>query len=194
MKEEVIIIDFLDSFTYNIAAEVRNVGLSVVVVENSPSVFRKIEKIRQKKILILGPGPGHPDDYKEIFPSVEKLLGNKNLFFLGICLGHQLIWRIKGEKVLRSKNPIHGMAVPFIIPPWKEYFKKKDWGVETMVQRYNSLMVIPSKKNKFYFSFSGGEVMAGKFERGLTYQFHPESVGTENPALFFKPLKKILTK
>jgi anthranilate/para-aminobenzoate synthase component II len=36
--------------------------------------------------------------------------------------------------------------------------------------------------------------MAGRFERGLTYQFHPESIGTDNPELFFEPLKKILTK
>jgi anthranilate/para-aminobenzoate synthase component II len=194
MKEDVIIIDFLDSFTYNIAAEVGKIGFDLKVFENSISVFKKLEKIKEKKVLILGPGPGHPDEYQKVFPIIKRLLKKKNLFFLGICLGHQILWRIQGEQVVKSKKPIHGMAVPFIIPPWEDIFKKRNWGMETMVQRYNSLTVKPSRRNKNNFSFSGGEVMAGRFERGLTYQFHPESIGTDNPYLFFEPLKKILTK
>ncbi len=194
MKEEVIIIDFLDSFTYNIAAEVGKKGFNFKVFENSLMVFKKLEKIKEKKVIILGPGPGHPDEYQEIFPIIQRLLKKKNLFFLGICLGHQILWRVQGEQVVKSKKPIHGMAVPFIIPPWEDLFKKRIWGIETMVQRYNSLTVKPSRKNRNNFSLSGGEVMAGRFERGLTYQFHPESIGTDNPDLFFEPLKKILTK
>lgn len=194
MKEDVIILDFFDSFTYNIANEVAQIGLSVSVHQNAPEVFKKLLKTRKKKILILGPGPGHPDDYQDIFPLIEKLFQNKNLYFLGICLGHQIIWRIKGDKVIKSENPIHGQAVPFKIPPWKEFFKKGDFGFETLVQRYNSLTVIPSGKNRGDFSYSAGEVMAGKFERGLTYQFHPESVGTIDSKIFFEPLKKILSK
>ena len=194
MKEDVIILDFFDSFTYNIANEVAQMGLSVSVHQNPNEVLKKLLNIRKKKILILGPGPGHPDEYKDIFPLIEKLFQNKYLYFLGICLGHQIIWSIKGENVLKSKNPIHGRAVPFKIPPWKEFFNKRDFGHETLVQRYNSLTVIPSGKNMGDFSFSKGEVMAGKFERGLTYQFHPESVGTINSKIFFEPLKKILCK
>lgn len=194
MKEDVIILDFFDSFTYNIANEVSKLGPSVRVVQNSLKIWQKIETLNKRKVIILGPGPGHPDDYQIFFPLIKKSFKNINLNFLGICLGHQLIWRIKGEQVLKSQNPIHGRAVPFKIPPWEEFFKKKDWGFETLVQRYNSLTVIPSVKNKKNFSMAGGEVMAGRFERGLTYQFHPESVGTTNPEIFFEPLKKILSK
>jgi anthranilate synthase component II len=194
MNEDVIILDFFDSFTYNIANEVAQRGLSVSVHQNPYKVFSELLKTRKKKILVLGPGPGHPDDYHDIFPLIKKLFQNKHLHFLGVCLGHQIIWRIKGDKVVKSENPIHGRAVPFKIPPWKEFFDKPDWGHETMVQRYNSLTVIPAEKNIKDFSFSAGEVMAGKFERGLTYQFHPESVGTINSKIFFEPLKKILCK
>lgn len=194
MKEEVIIVDFFDSFTYNIASEVFRLGLSVTVERNAIAVLKKLEKIEKKKVLILGPGPGHPDDYKNLFPLIEKLFDNKYLNFLGICLGHQIIWRIKGEEVCKSIRPIHGMAVPFKIPPWEDYFNRPDFGLETMVQRYNSLVVKSSEKNRKNFSFSSGEVMAGKFERGLTYQFHPESIGTLNSNIFFEPLKKILSK
>jgi len=194
MREDVIILDFFDSFTYNIANEVESLGITVAVKQNSLKTWKKIENIGKRKILILGPGPGHPDDYKKYFSSIEKSFQNKYLNFVGICLGHQLLWRVRGESVLKSKNPIHGRAVPFKIPPWKDYFKKSDWGFETLVQRYNSLTVIPSDKNIKNFSISEGEVMAGKFERGLTYQFHPESVGTINSKIFFEPLKKILSK
>lgn len=194
MKEDVIILDFFDSFTYNIANEVSQLGMTVTVEQNSLNAWEKIQKLRKRKIIVLGPGPGHPDDYREFFPLIEKSFQNKNLYFLGICLGHQVIWRIKGEKVLKSKNPIHGRAVPFKIPSWADYFEKSDWGHQTLVQRYNSLVVVPSEISKGNFSFSQGEVMAGKFERGLTYQFHPESVGTLNPSIFFEPLKKILSK
>ncbi len=194
MKNDIIIVDFFDSFTYNIATEIYKMKINVQVEQYSTKTFKSIENLKEKKIIILGPGPGHPEDYSTIYPNLKNSLRNKNLFFLGICLGHQLLWRVQGEKIVKSKKPLHGISVPFIIPPWKEHFEEKDWGLKTHVQRYNSLAVDPSKKNRHNFSFSNGEVIAGKFERGLTYQFHPESIGTQRPDLFFNPLKKILIK
>lgn len=191
MNLEVLIIDFFDSFTYNIAAEIHKLGFKFTVIESSLEVFKKIEHIKEKKIILLGPGPGHPDDYKEIYPYIKKNLAKKNLFFFGICLGHQILWRIHGYNITNSSQPLHGKAVPFKIPPWKNYFDQRDWGRSCKVQRYNSLTVRPKKGNLEKFALCNGEIMAGQWERGLTYQFHPESIGTEIPEIFFWPLKKI---
>ena len=117
-----------------------------------------------------------------------------NLFHLGVCLGHQIIGRVQGDKVIRSQMPLHGQAVPLKIPSWEGFFPKKTWNRNIQVQRYNSLTV---RRRKVLGSLSevldeNGEVLIRSFKQGISYQFHPESVGTSFPSLFFEPLKYFL--
>ena len=96
-----------------------------------------------------------------------------------VCLGHQILWKIKGANIDRSLNPIHGQAIKVKIPHWKGLFPKRFWSKEVRVQRYNSLAVKDSWEKKNVLFDSNREMLMGYFERTLTYQFHPESIGTD---------------
>jgi anthranilate/para-aminobenzoate synthase component II len=80
--------------------------------------------------------------------------------------------------------------VSFIIPDWKEYFTPEDIGRTVMVQRYHSLEVVVLEKNSKTFALKGEECFAGRFPSGITFQFHPESVGTSCQDIFFGVIER----
>lgn len=194
--KKVFLLDFNDSFSFNIVSYFYEKGLKVQTfnVEQTKSFLELLKMEKSPSIIIFGPGPGKPEDYKKFFPSLRKIMNIKKHFLCGICLGHQLIWYLKGHYVRKSIDPVHGQKKGLIIPPWEDYFKKIIWGQKVFVQRYNSLTV--EKKNSGpgeEFALDGnGEIAMGRFLGGLTYQFHPESVGTTCPDLFLYPLVQIL--
>jgi anthranilate/para-aminobenzoate synthase component II len=104
-------------------------------------------------------------------------------------LGHQIYWRLLGEGVVRSKEPLHGQKVSLILnETWQDFFQLPE---ELKVQRYNSLGVPaqaalrhPELKNVLI----DDEIMISRTKSVLTYQFHPESLGTMCRQSFFLPL------
>ena len=192
-KTDALLLDFNDSFTYNIASELYDLGISTEVVAKNDILEKLSETIFSKKktVIVYGPGPGHPDEYKIFFPLIKQALKNPNLYHLGICLGHQILWRVMGREVIPSKKPVHGQKIDFRVPSWSE-FKRSFWGQKIAVQRYNSL-IVKGDGEDFFKDFEG-EVMAGRFEHGLSFQFHPESIGTANPKVFFESIKNFLVE
>lgn len=175
-------IDFEDSFSFNVVQELTLIGFDVSVVS-----WKDFESLPEEGILILGPGPGHPSDYEAIFPLVREWLHAHKPFF-GVCLGHQIFWLLQGEPVLRSKEPRHGQRVALnFTPEWSEWLNLKP-GV--LVQRYNSLAVmesshrIPALKN----FIQDGEILITRGQNIITYQFHPESIGTMCRKAFMRPV------
>lgn len=177
-----LFIDFDDSFSWNVIQELETVGFEVSVVH-----WMDLETI-DTDLLVAGPGPGHPDDYQRIFSLINDWLELKKPFF-GLCLGHQIFWRLKGENVYRSKEPLHGQRVSLnLSPEWQEWLKLPG---TVKVQRYNSLSVmdeVSSRNPEVDNVIKDGEVMISRGEKVLTYQFHPESVGTSFRQAFFRPL------
>jgi len=138
-----IFLDFEDSFSYNVIQELIECGLEVDVIK-----WFEFNGSSRHDLLVLGPGPGHPDDYKLIFELIEKWLhSNKKIF--AICLGHQIISRILGFEVSKSKFPTHGQKVQLELD---EFWQN-------------------SRSSLF-----------------LSYQFHPESMGTKCRRAFFRPI------
>lgn len=191
-QKQVVIIDFDDSFTFNIASELYLLGLNAKVIHYNllPSLVLDSEV----GIVILGPGPGHPDDYSFYYPYLKQIINNTNIFVMGICLGHQLIWKLKGASIFRLKQPLHGHSCIMQIPAWSKYFDHLVINKKVLVQSYNSLAVLydadlmPVSSNVIH----GSQVMASLFFNGISFQFHPESIGTSYPRIFFGPLKKKL--
>ena len=188
------ILDFEDSFTYNTACILEKMGISSQIIPFSgiPNFLKNISKKKKKLILIYGPGPGHPMDYKSLFTSIKSLMLKKNIFHLGICLGHQILGMIRGYHVEQSRKPLHGQQVTIQIPPWPDVFPKDKFYTKTKVQRYNSLTIKPNSFLQERIILHEGEIVACHFERGISYQFHPESVGTSFPVFFFNPVKNFL--
>lgn len=178
-KSKIYIIDFEDSFTFNIATELYAYEKDIQVVSHQDFFSSKkfpvfLEKIKTPTAIILGPGPGNPEEHVHYFPFIKALKSNPYIFLMGICLGHQLLALMDGMSVRASLKPIHGGQV-------KINFDNKN----ILVQRYNSLGVFESRNSQ-------NEIQVRQWTRGVSYQFHPESIGTENRPLFFKDLLDFL--
>lgn len=191
----VIICDFDDSFTFNIYSELKKMYQDIQVVELKDllGLFSDLLKSSEKTLVVLGPGPGHPSDYQFLYSNLKSLLTRPHVFIFGICLGHQILWETLGAKVSASVEPVHGHSMHYqIFGKLEELIGIK----ELEVQRYNSYAVkyehgLMKKFCKTYYE-KDGELIISLGESFLTYQFHPESVGTTFPSNFFKCLNKLL--
>lgn len=175
------LIDFDDSFTFNVVQELTDVGFDVEVVH-----WKDFEKNPDEGLLVLGPGPGHPDDYQNLFPLFRQWLSENKPFF-GVCLGHQIFWRLQNEDIVRSKEPLHGQKVKLeLTKEWRDAFHISG---DVYVQRYNSLAVLgqAAVRNPYFQNFiQNDEILITMAPRILTYQFHPESIGTTYRSEFIK--------
>lgn len=178
-KTKIYIIDFDDSFTFNIAAELYSFEKGIKVISHRDffsdrGFSRFFKKIEKPTAIILGPGPGAPTLYGDYFPNIRALKNNSFLYLMGICLGHQVLGLMDGLVIKPSHKPIHGGQV-------KINFEN----IPMMVQRYNSLAVYESQE-------SLEEIQIRQWDRGVSYQFHPESIGSENRFIFFRDLLKFI--
>lgn len=149
--------------------------------------FDQLETYPDQKHIILGPGPGQPNDYPQFLSLLNKLLEDQSKFIMGICLGHQMIWQLKGYLLAKSNAPSHGGQYEFTLPKW-DCFDKALWGQKMTTQRYNSLAIKIDKEAPDHIC-EGAELLMGRFSNGISYQFHPESIGTLKPQAFFAPLR-----
>jgi len=183
-----LIVDFDDSFTFNILSELTELQLEVDVIH-----FQKFSSINLNsyKLVVLGPGPGHVDDYLSFLDHVSELINysqNKEFKLLGICLGHQLIHQVLNRDIRKLMNPIHGQTVEIKFATHHILLSELE-NKTFEVQLYNSWGVFGvGNQNLFDMEIMGesGEILASFSKFLTTYQFHPESIGTSCPELFFK--------
>ena len=178
-----LIIDNYDSFVYNIAQYLGELGVNSDVIRNNKIT---INEIKQKKYdgIIISPGPGTPDDekYFGVCGDVIKDVGS-SIPILGVCLGHQGIISSFGGKVTNAGRVRHGKTSP-VKHTNSELFK----GVKNPFRatRYHSLVgdktIIPEILEVTAVAEDDGEVMAIRHKKYLIegVQFHPESIMTED--------------
>ncbi len=178
-----LIIDNYDSFVYNIAQYLGELGVDCDVIRNDKIT---INEIKQKKFdgIVISPGPGTPDDrkYFGVCSDVIKDLGTSTPI-LGVCLGHQGIISSFGGKVTNAGCVRHGKTSP-VKHNNSELFK----GVKNPFRatRYHSLVgdktIIPEILEVTAVAEDDGEVMAIRHREYLIegVQFHPESIMTED--------------
>ena len=175
----VLLVDFDDSFTFNIWAELERQFGRVKVLHYSELIGLNPTKF---KLIVLGPGPGSPFDYKDVLSYTKAHLNQVK--WSGICLGHQILGVAQGGTIKKSIRPAHGQKTTLALPEWLSDTKKT-----CMVQRYNSLTVegVCGEITRD----CDGEIQVLKTKNSISYQFHPESVGTSYPKLFFRPLVQL---
>ena len=107
-----LIIDNYDSFVYNIAQRLGELGISSDVIRNDRITIDEIKK-GDYNAIIISPGPGTPEDkkYFGICKDVIMELGS-TIPILGVCLGHQGIIDCFGGKVVNAGNVRHGKTSP----------------------------------------------------------------------------------
>ena len=177
-----LIIDNYDSFVYNIAQYLGELGVDCNVVRNDKVTIHNIER-EDYAAIIISPGPGTPTDqrYFGICSDVIKKLGPTTPI-LGVCLGHQGIIDVFGGTVTNARCVRHG-KVSNITHRDSDLFA----GVNNPFQatRYHSLVgektTIPDILQVTATADDDGEVMAIQHKKYLIHgvQFHPESIMTK---------------
>ena len=173
---KIVIIDNYDSFTYNLAHLVKELGAEVTVFRNDQFQLSELDRFDK---IILSPGPGIPSEAGLLMDVIKKYAGRKPM--LGVCLGHQAIGEAFGAKLTNLSEVYHGVATPctqFGNDPLFEGLPKR---IE--IGRYHSWVVdksgFPDCLDITAVS-DDGQIMGLKHKnydiRGI--QFHPESVLT----------------
>ena len=178
-----LIIDNYDSFVYNIAQYLGELGVDCDVIRNDKITLEEIKQNNYDAIII-SPGPGTPEEekYFGVCSDVIKDMG-KTTPILGVCLGHQGIIHAFGGKVTNAGCVRHGKTSP-VDHVDSALFK----GVKNPFKatRYHSLVgdktVIPDVLQVLATATDDGEIMAIRHKKYLIegVQFHPESIMTED--------------
>jgi len=177
-----LIIDNYDSFVYNLAQYLGELGVDCDVIRNDKIT---LDEIKQKNYdgIIISPGPGTPEDkkYFGICSDIIKKMGH-NTPILGVCLGHQGIIDAFGGKVTNAGCVRHGKTSSVNHKDVKLFDGVKNPFKAT---RYHSLVgsktTIPETLEVTATAEDDGEIMAIRHKQYLIegVQFHPESIMTE---------------
>ncbi len=183
-----VIIDNYDSFTYNLAHLLRELGEDVAVVRNDRFDLAALDAYDR---IVLSPGPGIPSEAGLLMDVIRTYAPRKPL--LGVCLGHQAIGEAFGARLANLADVYHGVQSPLVLktgetPAVPGIRIEDDYlfrGVPdgTPVGRYHSWVVSPEGLPACLAVTAlspEGHIMALRHRtldvRGI--QFHPESVLT----------------
>ena len=180
---KVLIIDNYDSFVYNLAQYVGELGGKPEVFRNDAISLKQATAMKPDRIII-SPGPGNPED-KHYFGVCQAVLKSmsKEIPTLGVCLGHQGIGAAFGGRIVRANRLMHGKTSP-IVHDGRGVLKRMP--VPFDATRYHSLTIdkirIPDCLKVTALSMDDAEIMG---VRHLEYpiegvQFHPESIMTSD--------------
>jgi anthranilate synthase/aminodeoxychorismate synthase-like glutamine amidotransferase len=185
----ILLLDNYDSFTYNLAQYLGQMGQDLEVRRNDQITLDEIEELKPERIVI-SPGPCTPAEAGVSVPLIERFAGE--IPILGVCLGHQSIGAAFGGKVIRAREVMHGKTSS-IHHDGKTIFRGLPQ--DFPATRYHSLIVeresLPAVL-EISAETSDGTIMGLRHKKLKVegVQFHPESVLTEAG---FKLLENFLT-
>ena len=180
---KVLLIDFYDSFTFNIFHYLESLGVDVTVIEDKALLLDEIE---QFDCIILSPGPGVPNETESLFPVLERYSNSKKI--LGVCLGMQGIAEFYGARLYNQNLVKHGVSEKMNILQPNRLFS--NFENEISVGLYHSWAVDLSESvDLLPIAFSENNILMAYEHHTLPVfgvQFHPESILTENGKEVFK--------
>lgn len=173
---KIVIIDNYDSFTYNLAHLVKELGADVTVWRNDSFSLSQLAAFDK---ILLSPGPGLPSEAGLLLDVINTYAGRKPI--LGVCLGHQAIAEVYGAHLLNLPEVYHGIATMGVQLGNDPIFTALP--SQIAMGRYHSWVVdrtgLPEVLEVTALS-NDGQIMGLKHKnqdlRGI--QFHPESVLT----------------
>jgi anthranilate synthase/aminodeoxychorismate synthase-like glutamine amidotransferase len=185
----ILLLDNYDSFTYNLAQYLGQMGQHLEVRRNDQITLEEIEERKPERIVI-SPGPCTPAEAGVSVPLIKRFAGK--IPILGVCLGHQSIGAAFGGRVIRAKEVMHGKT-SLIHHDGKTIFRGLPQ--DFPATRYHSLIVeresLPEVL-EISATTADGTIMGLRHKtlKVEGVQFHPESVLTE---VGFRLLENFLT-
>lgn len=175
----ILLIDNYDSFTYNLAQYLGEMGQDIIVKRNDKITLDEIAEMNPDHIVI-SPGPCTPKEAGISVNVINRFA--KEIPILGVCLGHQSIGDAFGGNVIRNYRVLHGKT---------SLIHHKGCGIfqglpnPFLATRYHSLVIeresLPSCL-EITAETDEGEIMGVRHKEypceGV--QFHPESIMTEH--------------
>ncbi|MCU0557337.1 MAG: aminodeoxychorismate/anthranilate synthase component II [Desulfobacterales bacterium] len=173
----IVMIDNYDSFTYNLAQYLMQLGAAVTVVRNDALSVPQLQALAPAGIVI-SPGPGRPETAGISLAVIREFSGKVPL--LGVCLGHQAIAAAFGGEVVAARRLMHGKTSMVSADGQALY---TGIGKPFQAMRYHSLAVSRAHLPECLSvtaEADDGEIMGIRHRQHPTegIQFHPESIMT----------------
>jgi anthranilate synthase/aminodeoxychorismate synthase-like glutamine amidotransferase len=187
---KVLLIDNYDSFTWNLAQYIGELGAKVTVERNDVIHLNSIRD-RNPDAIVISPGPCTPNEAGISMDVIREFGGNIPL--LGVCLGHQCIGQVFGGRIVRAPRVMHGKTSKIFHDEKGVYA-----GVENpfVATRYHSLVIAPESmpeglvvtaktwEDEIMGVRATGALAGGAPLEGV--QYHPESIMTTQGKLLLK--------
>jgi anthranilate synthase component 2 len=173
-----LLVDFKDSFTFNLFHAFESLGAEVDVIEDGTEI--SAQQILQYDGVILSPGPGLPEETTSMFSVISMVKGKKPL--LGVCLGMQGIAQYYHLSLYNMNTVKHGVCTnvnqvkpsPLLdgLPTTFQAGLYHSWAVKTENQL--EFVVTAISEDQVTMAIQKLE------DKVFGVQFHPESVLTPN--------------
>lgn len=170
----VSIVNNEDDFAFMLAHIIKSYGADVKVIDTFSFNAARAED----DIVILGPGPGDPNDVKhprmkQLHNIANKLLESKTPV-LGVCLGHQILSIHQGIRVERQTRSTQGMQK-----------RVRSFNKDCYLGFYNSFSPVLAKENALKPDVrvdidEQNRIIAMQGNGFIGFQYHPESIMSEN--------------
>jgi anthranilate synthase/aminodeoxychorismate synthase-like glutamine amidotransferase len=182
----ILLIDNYDSFTWNLAHRLGELGAQVRVVRNDAMTIDAMVALAPTRVVV-SPGPGRPEGAGVSIDAIRRFAGRVPV--LGVCLGHQALSIAFGGEVARAAKPMHGKT-SMVAHDGTHLFAGLSETFE--VGRYHSLVIppdhLPASFVRSAWVADDGTVMGIRHETWPVFgvQFHPESVLTSAGQLILR--------
>jgi GMP synthase (glutamine-hydrolysing) len=181
---KILIVDFGSQFTQLIARRIRELGVFSEIVSHKKIKSKDIEK--SIKGIILSGGPLNVYEVNKY--SFDKKIIENEIPVLGICFGHQILSKLNGGKVKKSKHREFGLANIYKRKDsllTKKFFDKKSINVwmshaDQVSKLPKDFKIIASSQNSKF------AIVENKLKNFYGVQFHPEVTHTENGKILIK--------
>ena len=175
----ILLIDNYDSFVYNLARYLTELGCETRVIRNDSTSVAEIARLAPQAIVI-SPGPCTPHEAGVSLDVIREL--GPHLPILGVCLGHQALAAAHGGRIIRAPEPIHGRT-SLVVHSGTDLFANLPNPLRAT--RYHSLIVDEatlSSELKIVARTADGIPMALRHRTWPSFgvQFHPESILTDS--------------
>lgn len=170
----ILIIDNYDSFTYNLVQALGSFGHELLVFRNDRISIEEAAALHPRRIVI-SPGPGRPEQSGVSLDVIRAF--SREVWTLGVCLGHQCIGHLFGAPVRQAPEIMHGKT-SWVVHDSQDVHQ----GVANPFQamRYHSLALFEEDLPDFLAPTARtleGTLMGVRHKKWklIGVQYHPES-------------------